>query len=202
MRRAMAVFFAGLLGVPASGTVTAGDTVAVDVYLDPDSALFNLIYGAKALTTEIFARIGVELVWHNGPPRTSQAGLRSDRRPAIGISWDDAPAWAGTTVLAAAHPYGSPDTAITLYEDRLIEYLRAHKDEQEVVLAYVLAHELAHVMQGIDRHSASGILKAQWTRDDCDLMRAGKLTFTPEDIELIRNGLLQRPSATTATMAG
>ncbi|HTX36431.1 MAG TPA: hypothetical protein VME43_15485 [Bryobacteraceae bacterium] len=202
MLRAMALLLAGLLCVPAPRALAASGRVTVDVYMDSDNALFEWIYGAKAVVSGIYARIGIDLVWHSGLPRTTQAGLPSDVRPAFGIGWDEAPESMAASALAAAHPYGSTGVAITLYEDRLCEYLREHKDMEEIVLGYVLAHELAHVMQGIDRHSASGILKARWTSEDCDLMRAGKLTFTPEDVELIREGLKWRPASKAATLVG
>jgi hypothetical protein len=202
MRRAMALFLATLFCAPAPRAMAAGGALPVDVYMNPDNVLFSFTYGAKALAKAIFARIGVELIWHNGLPRTTQTGMWTGTRPAIGIAWDKPPEWAGPQVLAAAFPYSSSVTTITLYEDRLVQYLREHKDMEEIVLAYVLAHELAHVMQGIDRHSASGILKAEWSHQDWELMRNGRLTFTPEDVELIREGLKRKPAAKTGTLAG
>ena len=57
------------------------------------------------------------------------------------------------------------------------------------LLAYVLAHELAHVMQGLDHHSASGIMKANWSYREYFMMLSRTLTFTAEDVDLIRAGL-------------
>lgn len=202
MLRAIALLLAGLLCAPVPRALAANGRVAVDVYMNSDNALFKWIYGAKAVVSGIFARIGIDLVWHSGLPRTTQVGLQTDVRPAFGIGWGDAPDSIAASALAAAHPYGSSGVAITLYEDRLRAYLQEHKDMEQIVLGYVLAHELAHVMQGIDRHSASGILKARWTSEDCNLIRAGKLTFTPEDVELIRDGLKWRPASKAATLVG
>ena len=88
--------------------------------------------------------------------------------------------------------------AITLYEDRVRERLRrAPGAAARVASAYVLAHELAHAMQGIARHSDGGILKAQWSNDDFAAMIFRRLKFTDHDVELIRGGLDaigQRPS--------
>ena len=50
-------------------------------------------------------------------------------------------------------------------------------------------------MQGVARHSESGILKANWSREDCQAMVFHKLAFTQLDVELIHRGLaVQRAS--------
>jgi hypothetical protein len=69
-----------------------------------------------------------------------------------------------------------------------------------LVLAHVLVHEITHIIQGVPRHSESGIMKARWGMDDYNEMRWRPLRFTPEDIELIRLGLVARAGRrTTAT---
>jgi hypothetical protein len=62
-------------------------------------------------------------------------------------------------------------------------------DFRTVVLSHVLVHEITHVLQGIDRHSESGVMKASWTAADYARMRARPLPFTDWDIELIRKGI-------------
>ena len=56
-------------------------------------------------------------------------------------------------------------------------------------VAHVLVHEITHVIEGVTRHSASGIMKARWdTRDYFD-MRRKPLSFAQEDVNLIYDGL-------------
>jgi hypothetical protein len=50
----------------------------------------------------------------------------------------------------------------------------------------VLVHEITHILQGVDRHSESGIMKAQWTIDDYRAMASKPLSFTPLDVKLIQ----------------
>jgi len=64
-----------------------------------------------------------------------------------------------------------------------------------MLLAYIFADEIAHALQGVGRHSKSGIMKAEWTIDDYRAMLAPRLEFTADDVELIRAGL----DATAAT---
>jgi hypothetical protein len=55
-------------------------------------------------------------------------------------------------------------------------------------MAHVIVHEITHILQGIDRHSNSGIMKALWTSTDYMLMKRGQLRFTAVDVEMIHDG--------------
>ena len=57
------------------------------------------------------------------------------------------------------------------------------------LLSYVMAHEITHILQGVARHSSTGIMKANWDRTDYFNMGANHLGFTKEDIHLIYLGL-------------
>jgi hypothetical protein len=67
------------------------------------------------------------------------------------------------------------------------------------VLAHVMAHEIAHLLEGVARHSQTGVMKAHWDAQDFMQMAVTPLPFDPEDIELIHRGL--RLSAVDATAA-
>jgi hypothetical protein len=69
------------------------------------------------------------------------------------------------------------------------------------LLAYVLAHEIAHVLQGVDSHSPTGIMKADWDGGDYFDMSRGRVKFTPSDIRLIRLGLAARKTRSPASKA-
>ena len=60
------------------------------------------------------------------------------------------------------------------------------------LLANVIVHEISHILQGIDRHSDSGIMKAEWNSSDFTLMQSGQLRFTGLDVEMIHTGLAAR----------
>jgi hypothetical protein len=84
---------------------------------------------------------------------------------------------------------GSSETEITVYKDRVRRFLDNHSNLAQVAAGYILAHELAHAMQGVARHSDSGILKAQWSSEDYQEMIFQKLAFASLDVELIHRGL-------------
>jgi hypothetical protein len=60
------------------------------------------------------------------------------------------------------------------------------------VLAHVLVHEITHVLEGIDRHSATGIMKDRWDDNDYFEMRRKPLRFAQKDVDLIYDGLKVR----------
>jgi hypothetical protein len=57
-----------------------------------------------------------------------------------------------------------------------------------LLLAYVMVHEVTHILQGITRRSKRGILKAHWDRDDSFEIGLGCLRFAEADVELIYSG--------------
>jgi hypothetical protein len=59
-------------------------------------------------------------------------------------------------------------------------------------LAHVLAHEITHILQGVSRHSESGVMKATWDQRDFEKMAWKPLTFTERDVMLIHFGLEAR----------
>jgi hypothetical protein len=100
-----------------------------------------------------------------------------------------APASFNDDALAMAMPYTDSGVRIVIFYNRLDRVLRGHGAPQEAILGYVLAHEIAHVLQGDQRHSKTGIMRAHWTDNDFKQMGIRVLTFTPEDVQVIRQYL-------------
>jgi len=69
----------------------------------------------------------------------------------------------------------------------------------QIVLGYVLAHEITHLLEGISRHSDTGVMKAGWNRTDIFAMRRGRLVLSSEDLDLIHRGMERRQLALVAS---
>ena len=65
-------------------------------------------------------------------------------------------------------------------------------NQVHAVLAHVLVHEITHILQGLSRHSESGVMKARWDSQDFAQMSWKPLPFTAEDVDLIQRGLAAR----------
>jgi len=70
--------------------------------------------------------------------------------------------------------------------------LRGHHAPEATILGYVLVHEITHVLQGVARHSKTGIMRAHWTENDLKQMGSRELRFTAEDVQVIRQRLSRR----------
>jgi len=68
----------------------------------------------------------------------------------------------------------------------------AAEPSRPVLLGHVLAHEIGHILQGTDRHSETGLMKARWDSREIMAMDWKPLSFTADDVVLIRIGMATR----------
>jgi hypothetical protein len=108
---------------------------------------------AKALASEMFAGIGVTLNLH-------EIGSPASETAAIIIEFvDRTPAALQPHAWGYALPYEGQH--IWIFWDRM--WLEKSPPE---LLAHVMVHEITHILQGINRHSAEGIMNARWTKQE------------------------------------
>jgi hypothetical protein len=142
---------------------------------------------ALGLANQMFGTIGIRLDWRIGePPRTQSA------QPIFIELATETPANLLPGALAYALPYEG--LHIKVFYDRV--WGVRDRSVRAMLLAHVLVHEITHVLEGIDRHSDSGVMKARWTGEDYFQMRTGALPFAPQDVALIHLGLAGSGSAT------
>jgi len=150
-------------------------------------AELQALMGVRPMASAMFAGIGVGIDWREPDACPAEAG-------AIRVEWSyDSRRYPNAEALAFANPYA--DT-IVVFVDRVHELDR---NGVGFVMAHVLVHEITHIIEGIDRHSASGIMKAHWNASDYFEMRRRLLKFAQEDIALISAGL-KTPRARAAAV--
>ena len=166
----------------AAATAWAGETGAtqerkVTVCVDPSGDGVE-IRSAQGLASRLFARIGVTIDWRE--LRSCTAGRGSLQ---VTLSYNTPPDQLPGS-LAYALPYDG--SHIVVFYDRV-----RNSDPSMVtfLLAYVLVHEVTHILEGVARHSKRGIMKAHWDREDRFEIGLGRLAFAPEDVDLIYRGL-------------
>jgi hypothetical protein len=161
-----------------SGSVQAEQRVTV--YIEDGVIVRGQTLGrAEDLAAEMFANAGVHINWRVGHPNGG----------AITVGMSDVPTSDHPGALAFALPFEG--FHITVFYDRI------HKgfapDLAPALLAHVLVHEITHILQGVDRHSETGVMKAHWTTADyAQMMLSKPLPFTDSDVELIQKGLAYR----------
>jgi hypothetical protein len=149
-------------------------------------------YPAMKMASAIFENIGVTLEWRSPKAaRTDPRGLQVRIELAQDTQEQDLPG-----ALAISYPFDRLGRGITVFLDRIRSLARDPNRESQL-LAYVLVHEITHVIQGVDVHAAEGIMKAYWDRADRVAIYRGTLSFSPDDLQLIQQGLSRdsrRPS--------
>jgi hypothetical protein len=181
----MTIRVVGVMVVLAGRSVQGGEAGparnrSVTIWVQPSA---DLAFGiaeqqARPITARMFADIGVGIKWRDG--------LRSCPADGIRISFSsDAPRDMRPGALAYALPYEG--THIEVFSDRVKQTVQPNRVPS--LLAHVLAHEITHVLQGIVRHSGSGVMKASWDESDYCQMAWKPLPFTELDVHLIHRGI-------------
>lgn len=177
-----------IVATAAVAGITARAASNVAVYMNNDLNTGGVMYQAQKRAAKAFAEVGVRIEWHTGQP----PGTQPEREPAIVIRLaEQTPADYLPGALAFAKVYEG--VHITVFWDRIESQCRLAPPV--VVLAHVLVHEITHILQGVNRHSQSGVMKSRWTAEDHRAMASKPLQFTPLDVELIQHGLDSRSDA-------
>ena len=137
---------------------------------------------AKELASAMFISAGVKIDWRNGEPSPS-----SPKALAIRLA-RNTPSTEKPGALAYTNP--SERVHIVVFWDRLELGLIPTE-----LLAHVMVHEITHILEGLSRHSESGIMRAHWSDDDFKMMKSHPLAFAAEDLELIHRGLETRSAS-------
>jgi hypothetical protein len=147
---------------------------------------------AKVVASSIFAGIGVKIAWHS-PSNCPREGI------LITLS-NNTPVGLHPGALAYAQPYDG--THVVVFYDRV-------KNQPGILplvkgpfvaslLGHVIVHEVSHILQGLVRHSESGVMKSQLTGVDYAEMCGKPLQFTDEDVMLIQLGFKAREARLAA----
>jgi hypothetical protein len=150
---------------------------------------------AKMTASTLFQSAGVKLEWH-----TDRRTCQGQRDQVILVSLSlNTPKHLYPGALAYALPFEG--VHIQVFYDRIANRAR---DLRPCLLAYVVVHEITHILQAIDRHSESGFMKAHGDSREHELMIGSRLRFAEQDIEPIHQGLAARGTrpASSTLVAG
>jgi hypothetical protein len=183
------------MAMAAALSVRAGEcNVAVYVHSSfPMSS--TALSTAELRASAMFREIGVDMRWKEGGARAAAVHASCGIPIMVEIESFAGPQFP-KDALAYAHPYSESGTRIHVFMNRIADSRRPQFTI--VLLAYVLAHEITHVLERVNRHSEEGVLKAHWNSQDFFLMQSKGLRFDPMDVALIHDAIVKRvqPTAT------
>jgi len=144
---------------------------------------------AKNELERIYREIDVNIVWV-GPDLPSSRGDQASvpqglltiaiRRNAASLQKKLSEDATGITSGTAAER----GRVAYVFYDRAERFTPLHRGKY---LGHFMAHELGHLLLPQYAHSVTGLMRAQWNRDDLERAQHGKLGFTPEQGSLIRS---------------
>lgn len=187
----------GLLAAELLAVLPAGAESIGKIPVCVDSGNYRsiqVLMRAKIITTRMFAGAGVAVEWL----RPGSAACRNAQQTqAIVLEFlPSTPPGLHPGAFAYARPYEGEHIVV------LLDRIENSVPDTEVpsLLAHVMTHEITHLLEGIARHSQTGVMKARFDVEDFELMTHSTLPFAPEDLDLIRDGLARR-SARAETAA-
>jgi hypothetical protein len=143
-----------------------------------------LTHVAMSIAKSTFQKAGVAIAWQC-PKSLASAGPRTwlPIELVVGTPDERLPG-----VLAFSYPYARCSKSITVFYDR-VQSLAPGIPRESALLGYVLVHEITHVIQGVLRHSQTGVMKARWSEKDRAAIFERRLGFEELDVQLMRQGL-------------
>jgi len=197
--------FTGVLGLAlvfvAASPVSAAskrDLVQLRVSVFNSSPVLpSTIEAGETEAGRVLMYAGIEVIWLNCPqdaPHEVSRGLCSAVSFPSHLSLQLLRSSRGlrtSTVGISFLEHGEGCYADLFYEPIVNLQVTTHVDPS-VVLGYAMAHELGHLLLGVNSHSPSGLMRAHWTRADLANASKGKLQFSRQESFRIMNRLAAR----------
>ena len=166
------------------GATQAKITVVIFNYVEvPEDTLTE----AQAYARNVFQRAGVRIEWSDPSrqaKRTMSPALAMRIVPNSMIAgWARNGDHAGYALVPADGEVGAIAGA---YYERIAELARRFECKRALLLGYVIAHELGHLLLGANSHSNMGIMAYPIERDDVLLAAQNRLHFTRSQAQRIR----------------
>jgi hypothetical protein len=148
---------------------------AIHLQMDNDAVVpAAILKKTQDEVAQIFADAGLGVEWTETVPKFTVQIVAS----ALGYARASSPVMG----VALRTPRGA---TAQIFFKQVQDFARTYHVDVGTLLAYVIAHEIGHLLLPRMPHSATGLMQAQW---DSALVReatAGSLTFTDAQIERI-----------------
>jgi hypothetical protein len=195
MRKTMTLTMAAT-GWFGGHTLAAADQVQVYVRFGSGANLDgSMVCAAQQQASKLLLEAGVVLDWRRGAPAEDVAGPET----VVVLFVPNAPRDQDRNALAVARPYGS-SSELSVFNDRVTAYVQnVLPTDRGRILGHVLAHEIVHVLEGVARHSDTGLMTAHWTWREMRAAITGGLHLAEEDRRLVAYGIQARCRRATLT---
>jgi len=139
-----------------------------------------IVAAAASETARLYADFGVRLEWRAAP-----VGGEVIRVILLPYETGDLRR-AADTVMGAAIVSDHRTPIAYVYYRRVSAEADRYAASTIQVLACAIAHEIGHLLMPGVQHSADGLMRARWGRDDVSRADQGRLRFSAAQVALIR----------------
>ncbi len=146
---------------------------------------------AQTRASQLLAEAGIRLKWRSGKIREGEEAAH-----VIPLKFVmEAPENLSKRELVLAETtFSGTGGAIAMFDDRITFWLSfCLPADRWKVLGHILAHEIVHVLEGIPRHSETGLMKACWTAQDLRSITGAGMGMAGEDQRLLRRLFSRTP---------
>lgn len=171
---------------------TGPSNLRVSVFNDANIAEGKLLR-AETVASRVFARSGVLVEWLNCGRQNETKEQKADCAEAnwhhlqvriLFKSLNRKQSMQSTFGISYLNGDGTGCYADVFYGSTDVE--EAGRPGSATVLGAVMAHELGHLLLGINAHSSTGIMRPVWNDDDLVAASKGNLYFTEAQGQILR----------------
>jgi len=90
--------------------------------------------------------------------------------------------------LGYSLPFAHRGAHVLIFYDRIEALAQRVNIGTDLILGYVMAHELGHVLLGSTEHTTRGLMQERWTSASWRLAEAGLVAFDSAEIKRMREG--------------
>jgi hypothetical protein len=176
--------------------LTAGQHMNVAV-CNLDGVRESIIAEAKAETELVYRSAGVTIVWRNCDDLPIGAELERDPWFIVRLRTGKPPATVGPAsldVMGKAFVEDAGGYMADAYFQAIQASSERHRGDSGVLLGFVMAHELGHLLLGAG-HTPDGVMQAAWGQKQMDALRQRWLKFSDDCAGRIRRALEARTGA-------
>jgi len=184
----------------APPSVGQNPQITVSVFSDvPVSA--DLLGRAEQRAQEVFSIAGVDIDWINCTPAADGASDAACTRSygpndfALRITSHGSNATSDNAFGVAFLGSEGRGRYADVFWNRAQEFDARSHGRLDQILGTVMAHEMGHLLLGLNSHSISGLMRARWGNDELHRIDMGALLFLPEQGKRMRSRIADASSA-------
>jgi hypothetical protein len=180
-----------LFGGPCFATQTTAEPIRLTVSVHNDANVpAGDMASAENTASRIFGEAGLVVKWIVCSPTqdtTRQFCNEAEFPSHLHVRIVSQPRNATTSTLGISYLAADGTGCYSdVFFSRIIDLHSSSGQNIGPILGHVMAHEIAHLLLGINSHSPFGIMRAQWQKEELLKAAKGELLFTMEESRVMR----------------